>query len=1706
MNRPRPYEIAIVGMGCRFPGASDLTAYFENILSGKDCTRSVPPDRWKAEVFHDPTSSAGHRLPSCRGGYLDSPIPFDASAHGIMPRTVLGGEPEQFLVLDAATAALADAGLAIEDLKHRAVHVVIGRGNYFNRGNLIRLQHGRMIEQTVAILAAFHPEWSEADLDLIRSDLRASLPPFEAATIPGQLTNATAGRLAHRFDLSGASFVVDAASASSLVAVDLAVRALIDRSADLAVAGAVYLEADVDFPLVFRQLNALSPSGTARPFAEDADGMVPGEGVGALILKRRADAERDGDRIYAVIQGIGLASDGKSAGLAAPSARGHLRAMRRAYRKSGIDPATVMLVEGHGLGVPAADRAEIKALRAVFKSPDRGQRVLGAVSSMIGHAMPAAGMAGLIKSALALYHRVLPPTLHSEKPHPQLLATAPQFALNPVARPWIHGDDRFARRAGVNAFGFAGINAHAILEEHSASADAFHSGALRHWDTEAILLSAPDRPALVERIRELVAWIKGHRDNELVDVAYSLNCRVSHASEAVRLGLLASSLSELEELLTPLVTRLADPSCRSIRDRRGIYFWDEPLLHGDRPGLAFLFPGEGSQYPGMLADLCFHFPEVRRLFDTADRIAFDSGESSPPSDHLFAPRAQSSDQLWSTATAVNVVLNAQWALYQVLTRIGLRPDAVLGHSSGEILALSAGGVFPTDRALERKLGRLGTIMSGFESSGDLPAAVLVAVATHRDRAVALCRDLGASGVEVAMDNCPHQVVLAVPPAEHLRVVECLRREQILFEELPFARAYHTPGFRPVVGAIAEFFNQMPFGPPEIPIYSCASHARMPESPDAIRDLAVAQWTQTVAFRETIEAMHADGFRVFIDVGARGNLAGFVEDTLRGRPSFAVAANMPRRSGLTQLNHLVAATFAQGASLKADYLYARRRPQSIDWSSPEPSKRAVVEIQVGFPEMLPSAALLETLSSRRQDPPATPSPAFEVSADQAPILPPALPLPLPYTNGHQNGNGNGHHDHASHVTAVAGSRHTPRLTLDVDLDETSRCAAWQPSSELEISFDQSLANSDEDRVMRGFQDVMQSFLEAQREVMAAYLSGPIDASLSVDATGTFSLPYAEYSDTFTSDDESVAPSWNEPAPALGAWVGEIRRLVPWTEVETVLLIEAEGDPVAEHHTLGGRKISAADPTLLGLPVLPFAVMAEMTAQVAALIVPPGLVLTGLSDVRAHKWVRYETEPVHIELRGRRLDSDHDTRIWVGIFNRGIDGTAESSRPVFEATAVFDRDVPQPETAERWELNDARPSRFTANSVYGEQWLFHGPLFQAIARMGELSGRGIEGDLRVLPLEPLVRQGESTTFYTDLVVIDNFTQLLGAWGLDYLAEGDVMFPLRMELLEIQGDRPEVGTLVHCQIAIHELERHRIRVDAQFVRPDGTVWMRIKNWQDWRFHWPGRYRDSFRQPRDHWVGEELPIDDQSEDIPTGVKAVWLEPPGDMGRPVWRDVLEFTQLGPAERAEHLELAYSEESRSRQLWGRVAAKEAVRRLWADAERPATYPADLAIIAPPDGHPRLALAHAPETHPMPAIAIAHTEGVAVGVAALDPRARLGVGVEPIVEPALCSVAAPWTQTERTILSRWSGDALAEWLARFACAKAAAAQSEMLCLPDDLARLEVVSCDELSGTILVRIACACDNANPDSVDRTLRVFSARRADRAWAWTLGKGIES
>jgi phosphopantetheinyl transferase len=883
---------------------------------------------------------------------------------------------------------------------------------------------------------------------------------------------------------------------------------------------------------------------------------------------------------------------------------------------------------------------------------------------------------------------------------------------------------------------------------------------------------------------------------------------------------------------------------------------------------------------------------------------------------------------------------------------------------------------------------------------------------------------------------------------------------------------------------------------------------MPQDSSSLRELAIEQWTKTVGFRETIDAMHQDGFRVFVDVGARGNLAGFVEDILRGKPSFAIAANLPRRSGLTQLNHLVASIFAQGVPLRTDYLYARRRPRAIDWSAPEPAARAAVPLTIGFPRMQLSDAMVARLRSASEPPPVLAHDDGE--ADDGPrrsvgVLASEFERPSP------NGSSGQPHEEPFSATTISPSQPRSGALEDLFAMTGERALSRNLSSDFAESglAESALASG----AMLSFQQTMQAFLQTQQEVMTAYLEQQVDSLIEPqsDAFERISSPAIASPPSRTEIDSVSEPPRSAglrvtSGPDPGPWCGEIRRLEPGRELETLFILNAHDDPIAHEHTLGGCKVSVIDPSLKGLPVLPFAVMAEMTAQAAALAVTPGLVLTGLTQVRAHKWVRYEDEPVYLELRGRRAPSSDDERFWVGIFNRGPLGRTESLRPVFEAIAIFDVATPASPPASKWSLSSSRESKFTAFSVYDEQWLFHGPLLQAVSRIGRLGKGGIEGSIRVLPLDSLVKQGAPPRFHTDFIVVDNFTHLLGAWGLDYLSEGDVVFPLSMDELEIYGGRPPEGTDVECRITVMEIEHHRLLVESEIVRPDGSVWMLIRDWEDWRFHWPGRYRDVMRQPRDFWLGEELELLGAGNSPMKHAQAIWLEPPADMGRPVWRDVLEQIMLGPAERRSVLAAAANERQRTHKLWGRIAAKEAARRLWSAAGKPPVYPADLIIVPDRNGRPQLFSLADPSESACASVSIAHCDGVAVATAAADPSCRVGIDVETIVQRPEGFEAAAFSGAEQILLNNWSGERRLEWITRFWCAKEAAAKATGLAAAAGPLDCEITDVDEASGMLLVKLGPTLTSAFPEPMIDSLRVVSARRGDYAWACTLSEGADS
>lgn len=459
-------DVAIIGMACIFPRAPNVRTFWQNILSKVDCI-SDPPDAWGADEVFDPESTANDRIYCKRGGFLGDLAQFDPSRYGIMPKTIAGSDPDQFLALEVASEALRDAGYLERPFTRERTSIILGRANQMSRGHVTGLQHGFILDQTAQILRRLHPQCPEEEIQRIRQELKSHLPPFNSETAPGLIPNVVSGLVANRLDLQGASYTVDAACASSLIAIDQAVQDLLGHRCDMALAGGVQSETPAPFFMVFCNLGALSRTGQIRPFDKDADGTLLGEGVGMVVLKRQEDAERDNDRIYALIKGIGVASDGRGKAVLVPRVEGQSLALRRAYESAKIDPGTVGLIEAHGTGTVVGDLAEIQSMTQVFgfRNGSFPSCAIGSVKSMISHAIPAAGVAGVIKTALALYHRILPPTLNYEGPNPKFQLDKTPFYVNTETRPWIHGS-AVPRRAGVNAFGFGGINAHVILEEH----------------------------------------------------------------------------------------------------------------------------------------------------------------------------------------------------------------------------------------------------------------------------------------------------------------------------------------------------------------------------------------------------------------------------------------------------------------------------------------------------------------------------------------------------------------------------------------------------------------------------------------------------------------------------------------------------------------------------------------------------------------------------------------------------------------------------------------------------------------------------------------------------------------------------------------------------------------------------------------------------------------------------------------------------------------------------------------------------------------------------------------------------------------------------------------------------------------------------------------------------------------------------------------
>ena len=482
-----------------------------------------------------------------------------------------------------------------------------------------------------------------------------------------------------------------------------------------------------------------------------------------------------------------------------------------------------------------------------------------------------------------------------------------------------------------------------------------HVNLHRHWETELCLICAASREELPARIDQLDAFLAQSGDASLTDIAFSLG--KSWQPSDSTLAIVASSVDDLREKTAASRKRLIKSDCMRIKARNGIFFFDDSIRMKGK--LAFLFPGEGSQYTNMLLDLCLHFPEVRREFDLVDRACQAAGGDFVPSRHIFPSWADGDTTdaaLWEMAAAIESVSAADMALRQLFRELGIVPDAVVGHSSGEFVALDSAGVL----RFESEEEEVGFIRDGYVqlkkliSRTDIPEGVLLTVGGVDRGVIDEMLGMYPDRLLTAIENCPHQYVLCAVPELAGEIASQLSGKYAMVVPLPFRRPYHTRWFESTLDGLRDLFRRYRLRSPDTDIYSCASAERFPADTAEIERLCVGQWAQPVRFEKTVERMHEDGIRFFVEVGPRGNLTSFVNDILSDKPCVAVAANRIRRSGITQLQHALALLAAHGVFMKPDFLYARRDPQLLDFASrakPESESRSMT--MTLSPVLLPS---------------------------------------------------------------------------------------------------------------------------------------------------------------------------------------------------------------------------------------------------------------------------------------------------------------------------------------------------------------------------------------------------------------------------------------------------------------------------------------------------------------------------------------------------------------------------------------------------------------------------------------------------------------------------------------------------------------------------------------------------------------------------------
>lgn len=943
---PRPNSIAVIGVGAVLPKARNVTEFWSNVKARVDAVTEVPECRWRpnSDMFYNADPMVPDKTYAKTGGFVDG-IDFDPRLFKIPPKVAEHIDDPQKWVLIATTEALVGAGyckvqnsrLVLGAFDRQRTAVILGNSM---GGELKADAIGRIMFPALASLIRDTPAFQSLDpkiaqriLDEAEIEYKKDLLPINQHSLPGSLPNIITGRVAATFDLHGTNCIIDAACSSSFAALDFAIKGLRSGEHDLVICGGVDQTMEAVSFVSFAKVGALSPK-SCRPFDRDADGLIMGEGAGVFLLRRLEDAIRDGDQILAVIRGIGSSSDGAGEGITAPNEDSQEIALRRAYEDTELSPVFIELIEAHGTGTQRGDVAEINVLNKVYSGYDLSPRsvAIGSVKSQIGHLKAGAGAVGLIKTVLALHDKVIPPSIHFDNPNPEVDWYNTPFYVATELADWPERNDGEPRRAAVSAFGFGGTNYHAVLEEYVPE---YHGRLVRsqnenQWSGRREFLDlaffSGDNPNKVARILRSFAERIRAGNVDVATLAGESRAEVRTDVE-VRCALVISShADDAIEMLSAAATEIMNPHASGVDADGRIFLGYGPASSGK---IAFLFPGQGSQYANMGRRLAAGFPDVHETLAIAERQLLS--RLGPDISRAIGPGTwNASDQpaieaaFQRTEVLQPAMVAVEVAVCRLLMKWGIHPRSCAGHSLGEFSALVAASSLSYQDALTACFER-GRSMANIPEG---ERGCMASIKGDSDVVAEICQaDDSLANVFVANLNGPRQTVIAGSTPSIEQAILRLNEAGLPARKIPVSHAFHTGFVAAAQQPLGECLKSMPFKVPSIPIISNVTADYHSEDPDQIRRMLVAQVVSPVRWQETIERLHNDGHRIFIEVGPRSILSDLVRQTLPGDDVVSFSA-LPNQEGEAKGILAVAARlFCCGMPIKL--------PQRIAISTGEP---------------------------------------------------------------------------------------------------------------------------------------------------------------------------------------------------------------------------------------------------------------------------------------------------------------------------------------------------------------------------------------------------------------------------------------------------------------------------------------------------------------------------------------------------------------------------------------------------------------------------------------------------------------------------------------------------------------------------------------------------------------------------------------------------